>query len=290
MEETMKPRTRKTGIFCSLFLLISLLASADRRGAISNLAVELERRATELALNNFEHFKGWNGVISDEEQAVLFKSEAFSASSRLFLRLAEESSDYFSTGYLRTNLYNAFTYIVRAFKEFEEEMKQAGVMPYALADCGKTLQRMEYEFSQWPSADNLAYLHQKYVKAQNAAVYMIERKDIGVYVRHAFKNLESLWRYNYDLNRGKDPWKYLVEVPEDTLEKMEEGDMIDLTFEGRLIIEQSNRPNRPVYLIEKGKRRGITNPRVLMRFGGWSKVYEVPSEIIDTYPEGEAVY
>jgi len=124
----MKPRTRKTVIFVSLFLFISLLASADRRGAIYNLAVELERRATELALNNFEHFKGWSGVISDEEQAVLFKSEAFSASSR------------------------------------------------------------------------------------------------------------------------------------------------------------------PVYLIEKGKRRGITSPQVLMRFGGWSKVYEVPSEIIDTYPEGEPVY
>lgn len=286
----MKHRTRKTVILVSLFLFIPLLASADRRGAVHNLALELERQATELALDNFEHFKGWNGVISDEEQAVLFKSEAFSASSRLFLKLAEETSDYFSTGYLRTNLYNAFAYIVRAFKELEEEMKQGGVMPYALSNCGRTLKLMEYEFSQWPSADNLAYLHQKYVKAQNAAVYMIERRDIGVYVRHAFKNLESLWRYNYDLNRGKDPWKYLMEVPEGTLEKMEEGGLIDLTFEGKLVIEQSNRSNRPVYLIEKGKKRGITSPQVLTRFGGWGKVYEIPLEIISSYPEGEPVY
>ncbi len=32
--------------------------------------------------------------------------------------------------------------------------------------------------------------------------------------------------------------------------------MISLDFEGWLIIEQSNRPNRPVYLIEGGKKGG----------------------------------
>jgi len=74
-----------------------------------------------------------------------------------------------------------------------------------------------------------------------------------------------------------------------TLEKMEEGGMIELTFEGWLIIEQSNRPNRPVYLIENGEKRGLTSPRVVERFGGWGKVFEVPVEIIARYPEGDPI-
>ena len=65
--------------------------------------------------------------------------------------------------------------------------------------------------------------------------------------------------------------------------------MIDLDFEGWLIMEQSTRPNRPVYLIEGGKKRGITSPQVLQRFGGWGKVYEVPLEVIQGHPDGDPV-
>lgn len=273
----------------TLIFFFSLQASADRRGYIYSLGIELEKQATYLAQSSFDHFKGWNGTISDQEQAILFKSEAFSASSRLFLRLTEERSDYFRNNFLRTNLYNAFIYLARSFQELEEEMRKAGVMPYALSDCRKILERMDYEFSQWPSADNLAYLHQKYVKARDASVYMIERKGPGVYIRHTFKNLESIYRYNYDLKRGKDPWKYLVEVSYDTLEKMEEGAIIDMNFEGYMIVEQSTRPNRSVYLIEKGKKRGLGSPQVVMRLGGWGKVFEVPAEVINGYPEGEPI-
>lgn len=255
------------GVFCLLLLLMTS-AHGDRRGEIYRLGLELERQATSLAQSSYEHFKGWSGTISDEEQAVLFKSEAFAASCRLFLRLTEERSDYFKTNTLRTNLYSAFIYLTRSFKELEEEMGRAGVLPYALSNCRRILDRMDYEFSRWPSPDNLAYLHQKYVKAQDDTVYMIERKGPGDYVRHAFKNLESIYRYNYDFDRGKDPWKYLVEVSTEILDKMEEGEMMDLAFEGYLIIEKGDRPNRPVYLIENGKKRGLTSPHVLRRLGG----------------------
>jgi hypothetical protein len=81
----------------------------------------------------------------------------------------------------------------------------------------------------------------------------------------------------------------LVEVPFETLRKMEEVPVISLTFEGRLVIEQSDRKNRPVYLIENGRRRGVTSPAVLTRLGGWGKVLEVPAEVIAAYPEGEPI-
>jgi len=284
---------RKKGLRISSALVLSFILGvfsyADRRDNIYRLGLDLERQASYLAQSSYDHFKGWSGTISDQEQAVLFKSEAFAASCQLFLKLTEERSDYFRAGHLRTNLYNAFLYLTRAFRELENEMKKVRVQPYALSNCRRILDQMDREFSNWPLADNLAYLHKKYVKARDATVYMIERKEPGIYIRRAFKNLESIYRYNYDLKRGKNPWDYLVKVSYDTLDKMEEGPMIDLRFEGYLIIEQSNRPQRPVYLIQGGKKRGLTSPSVLQRFGGWGKVHEVPKEVIDKYPEGEPI-
>ena len=275
-------------VFALGFWLVTSL-QADERTRIYNLSLELERLASELAASSYEHFKGWNQTITEEEQAVLFKSEALAASCRLFTRLAAEKSGYFRSGYIRTNLYNAFLYLARAFRELDEAMQQAGVRPYRMNDIQNLLERMEREFARWPSEDNLAYLHQKYVKGRDAAVYLIERRGLGDYVLHPFKDLESLYRYNYQLKRGKDPWKYLVQVREETLAKMTRGEMIELTFEGCLVIEMSNRPNRPVYLIENGRKRGVTSPAVLQRLGGWDKVYEVPAEVIAKYPEGEPI-
>lgn len=277
-------------VFWATAASLAAFVFADERGNVYSLGLELEKRAVELSESNLEHFKGRNGEVSDEEQAVLFKSESFLASCRLFLRLTGERSDYFRSSYLRTNLFNAFAHLARSFRDLEDEMKKAGILPYALSDCRKILNGMDDEFAKWPSVDNLSYLHQKYVKARDATVYMIERRSAGVYVRHAFKDLGSIFRYNYELNRGKDPWKFLVEVPADTLEKIESGNMIDLDFEGWLIIEQGIRPNRPVYLIEGGKKRGITSPQVLQRYGGWGRVFEVPVEVVRSYPDGAPVY
>ncbi|MGD9346522.1 MAG: hypothetical protein PVH84_11695 [Candidatus Aminicenantes bacterium] len=285
----MRWKNKKLCLFLFLMFCVAALSAGDTRENVYKLGTDLERTATQLAKSNYDHFRGWNAEFTDEEQAVLFKSEAFLASCRLFLRLAEERSEYLKSGYVRTNLYHAFVYLNRAFKDLLVEMRNAGVMPYSLNQCERILERMDTEFSGWPSVDNLSYLHEKYVKAGDASVYKIERQEPGVYILRAFKNLESLYRYNYSLNRGNNPWDHLVEVPYETLERMEEGPVLDLSFEGELIIELSTRPNRPVYLIENGKKRGVTSPRILERLGGWDRVYEVPAEIINSYPDGEPI-
>ena len=264
-------------------------SASPQRNPIYNLGVELERQATVLAQESFDHFRGWNGTISDLEQGILFKSEAFAASCRLFLKLTESQSDFFQTDNLRTNVFNAFTYLARSFGELEQEMRRSNVMPYALSNCRNVLTRMEREFAAWPDADNLAYLDRKYVKAGDATVYLIEKRSIGAYVKRPFKSLESVFRYNYDRNQGKNPWKFLVETSEDTLDKMRTEEMIDLTFEGQMIIEQSTRTNRGVYLIQGGKKCPLTRPDVVGRLGGWGRVYEVPREVIDGYIEGEPI-
>ena len=263
--------------------------SADERSRIYDLGVELERQATSLAEESFNHFRGWNGTISDQEQRILFKSEEFASSARLFLKLAETRSDFFRGDYLRTNLFRAFTYLSESYGELEQEMKRGGVQPFSLSECRNLLVRMEREFASWPDADNLAYLDQKYVKARDASVYLIERRGIGNYVRRPFQNLESLFRYNYDRKRGKDPWAYLVEIPEASLDRMRLGPAVSLTFEGAMVIEQSERKNRGVYLIRDGKKHGLTRPELVNRFGGWGKVYEVPREVLDSYEDGDPI-
>ncbi|MFC2163383.1 hypothetical protein ACFLT2_00125 [Acidobacteriota bacterium] len=285
----MNPKVLRSFVFiCSLVLFVGALFS-DRRRQIHQIATDLESTASRLAQSNYDYFRGWDAKFSDIEQAALFKSEAFASSSRLFLRLAEERSEYYKDGYTRTNLYSAFTFLTRSFADLEDEMKTAGVMPYLLGQCKRILEQMEHEFSQWPAVDNLAYLAGKYVKARNASVYLIERIRPGEYKRRPFKDLESLIRFNYDQGRGIYPWDHLVEIPYDALEKMEEGPLLDLSFEGWLVIESSNRQNRPVYLIENGKKRGVTSPQVLQRLGGWDRVIEVPGEIINNYPDGDPI-
>lgn len=283
---------RKITAFLSLLFLTATLVSAAaiQREDIYRLGVDLEEAATYLAESSFEHFKGWDGIISEQEQAILFKSESFAASCRLFLKLSEQRSDYYVSQHQRTNLYSAYMYLLGAFKELDKEMSRGGIQPFALRDVNRILERMDYEFSRWPAADNLAYLHRKYVKGRSAAVFMIERLGPGEYILHRFANLESIFKYNYDLKRGKNPWDFLVDVEESTLDKMDEGRMIDLTFEGFLVIEQSNRQGRGVYLIESGKKRGVTSPNLITsRFGGWDNVYEVPVEVIRKYPDGEPI-
>jgi hypothetical protein len=271
-----------------LFVFAAKLA-ADQRQTIYSLGLELEREADSLARSSFDHFRGRDNAISDEEQAVLFKSEAFLSACHLFLRMTEERAGYFQSGYLKTNLFNAYLNLSRSFRELEESMRGGRGISWGASNCRRLLSAMEGEFSRWPSAENLAYLHQRYVKGMRDTVYLIEREGPANFVRRPFRDLESFYRYNYDMKRGKDPWAYLVQVSPQTLAKMPEREMIDLTFEGRLVIEMGNRPNRGVYRIERGRKRGLTSPQVLQRLGGWGRVFEVPAEVIAKYPEGEPI-
>ncbi len=269
------------------FVLVMSAASsilAGSRQQIQELAGRLAQQADYLAQSSFDGFKGWKGEISDQEQAVLFKSEAFAASCRLFLRLCEENSGFSGPDNLRTNLFNAFTFLARSFRELEKDFRSS-----ALNDCRKNLNDLERAFKNWPAPDNLAYLHQKFVQADDQTVYLIERRQQGEYLRRPFTSLESLFRFNYILNRNKDPWKYKVQIDRQTLRKMVLGMPIALTFNGCLVMDKLAYPNRPVFLIENGTKRPITSPAALTRFGGWKAVFEVPADVIGTYPLGDPV-
>jgi len=281
--------TMKKNTFFSVLMLILLLSSSETilpssRQDIQDLGDKLAQQAADLAQSSFDHFKGWQNEISDREQAVLFKSEAFAASCRLFLRLSEENNGFTGSDNLRTNLFNAFTFLARSFSELEKDFQS-----YDLNDCRKTMRDLERAFERWPQSDNLAYLHQKFVQARDQTIYLIERRQPGEYLRRPFISLESLFRYNYLQNRSKDPWKYRVQVDGSTLEKMPRGEPIALTFQGCLVMDLIASPNRPVFFIENGMKRPLSSPAALARFGGWKAVFEVPAPVIDAYPLGETV-
>lgn len=279
---------KKNVLLCTMAFVFLLTAAATLPGSsrqdIRELGDRLARQAATLSQSSFDRFKGWKGEISDSEQAVLFKSEAFAASCRLFLRLSEENGGFSGSDNLHTNLFNAYMFLVRSFRELEKDFQSS-----ALNDCRETLNELERAFSRWPAQDNLAYLHQKFVQANDRTVYLIERTGIGEYVRRPFSSLESLYRFNYLLNHSKDPWKYRVEIERQTLEEMPAGAPIALTFNGCLVMDMNEYPNRPVFLIENGKKRPLSSPAALTRFGGWKAVFEVPASVIESYSPGEPV-
>ncbi|MBN2398843.1 MAG: hypothetical protein JXI33_00720 [Candidatus Aminicenantes bacterium] len=266
---------------CVFLFQAALALPASSREDILQLADQLVQQADNLAQSTFDRFRGWKNEIADREQAVLFKSEAFAASCRLFLRLSAEHSGFSGTDNLRTNLFNAYTFLVRSFRELEQDFRSVSVN-----ECRQTLNDLERTFMRWPASDNLAYLHQKFIQANDRTVYLIELRRPSEYQRRPFSSLESLFRYNYLQKRSRDPWKYKVQVDRTTLEKMDFGPTITLTFDGCLVMDMIEYVNRPVFLIENGKKRPLTSPAALNRFGGWKAVFEVPAEVLQSYPEG----
>ena len=144
----------------------------DRRSFVGQLSADLVQQAEYLSQTSFEYFMGWNGVISNPEQAILFKSEEFAASCRLFRRLAQAQTDFFRVDSMRTNLYNASLYVAASFRQLEEQMRLGGMPsdfgrmrrdgrpfeqrlnrgaagPLGLAECRRILDRIEAEFSSW---------------------------------------------------------------------------------------------------------------------------------------------
>jgi len=144
----------------------------DRRTFVGQLSVDLVRQAEYLAQTSYEYFMGWNGLITDKEQAVLFKTEEFAAACRLFSKLVQDRTDYFRRDSVRTNLFNASHYVAAAFRWIEEEMRTGGMQtnyyrmrrdgrpfnrpqdnpnigPFGLAECRRLLDRIEQEFASW---------------------------------------------------------------------------------------------------------------------------------------------
>jgi len=144
----------------------------DRRSFVSQLSAELIEQAEYLAESSYDYYMGWNGMISNSEQAILFKSEEFAAACRLFDKLLLDQSGYYRHESLRTNLHSAYLYVSASFRQLEDIMRQGGMREgfgtmrrdgrrfeprtypgprgtYGLAECRRILTRIESEFSRW---------------------------------------------------------------------------------------------------------------------------------------------
>jgi hypothetical protein len=144
----------------------------DRRSFVGPLSLELVRQAEYLSQSSYEYFMGWNGTITNPEQAILFKSEEFAAGCRLFNKLVQDQTGYFGRDGMRTNLYNAFRYVAVSFRQLEEQMRLGGMRDdfarqrrdgrrfeqrqnrgatgrFGLAECRRILDRIEAEFTSW---------------------------------------------------------------------------------------------------------------------------------------------
>jgi hypothetical protein len=272
---------------------------------LARYAADLEEQADNIAVTISDQVGGRNESWSAGQVEALYSSEKFLACCRVFQRLAEQgtgdsSRNYPTRNYSRPGLDEAYRYLAREFDEFQAIARRTGIHSYDLTECASILQRIEREvggrggyggYSDYNS-DRNAYDHSdwegKYVKSSDSTVFLIERQGREL-VRRPFKNLESLFKYNFDLDRGENPWGHVAEVPAETLDRMKTGDAIERSFEGQMIIELGTRQNRPVYLIQGGKKRGLSAVDLVGRYGGWNKVRVVPKEIIDAYPEGELI-
>ena len=271
----------------------------DQSNQLVDLAQNLAERAAGIAETMEDQIDDRYGSWSDNQLEALFASENFAAASRAFYRLAGRVG-YGSRYSVRSGLERAYRYLIRAYDDLESASR-GGVRTNALSDCASILRRIERELG---GSGNRTFEDEdrverdqlqendwdgNYVKGRDATVYLIERRGAGEFVRRPFKNLESLFKYNYDQDRGDNPWGHVAEVPAETLNRMRTADPIDRSFEGLMVVEPGTLPNRPVFLIQGGKKRGLTKADLVLRYGGWKKVFEIPKEIIAAYPDGEPI-
>lgn len=276
----------------------------DRSERLADLAIDLERKAVEIVDDvngrffdrnaSYDRNRSW----ADDQVEALFASETFAASSRVFRRLAEGDRGFDSRMTVRQGMERAYRLLYRDFETLEESARRARVQSYALTDCRDLLRRIDREIGPGGARpidpitpDRLGQDDWigKYVKGPNASVFLIERRADGAWVKRPFKSLESLFKYNYDQDRGENPWGHMAEVSAAELSRMRTGTEIERTFEGQMIIETGTSTNRSVYYIQGGKKRGLTRPELVARYGGWKKVYQVPRDVIDAYPEGDPI-
>jgi len=271
----------------------------DESDQMIDLAENLADRAADIARTMEGQIDDRYGSWSDNQIEVLFAAENFASAGGAFYRLAGRTR-YGSRYSSRSGLQKAFRYLVRAYDDLESASR-GGVRVYALSECASLLRRIERELGggwnrTWDDEDTVNRDQLKendwdgnYAKGRDTTVYLIERRAAGDFIRRPFKNLESLFKYNYDEDRGDNPWGHVAEVPAETLDRMKIGDPVSRSFEGLMVVQPGSLPNRPVYLIQGGKKRGLTKPELVSRYGGWKKVFEIPKEIIDSYPDGEPI-
>lgn len=271
----------------------------DASNRLVDLARNLAERAGEIVGTMEDQIDDRYSSWSDNQIEALFAAENFAAAGRAFHRLAERA-EYGSRYSVRSGLDRAYRYLLRAYDDLESAAR-GGSRTYALSDCASILRRIERELggglNRTSGGEDQIERNQlqendwdgNYVKGRDATVYLIERRESGDFIRRPFQNLESLFKYNYDQDRGDNPWGHVAEVPAETLDRMRTGDPINRSFEGLMVVEPGKLPNRSVYLIQGGKKRGLTKATLVLRYGGWKKVFEIPKEIIDAYPDGEPI-
>jgi len=117
----------------------------DQGGRLVALAADLERRAVDFARSASDQIIDRGGTLMDDQIAVLFASEGFAASSRLFLRMTERGSGYTARMSSRSGLDRAYRYLNRDFNNLEETAGRAGIRLYALSECASILRRLNAE-------------------------------------------------------------------------------------------------------------------------------------------------
>ena len=266
---------------------------------LKDLARDLADRAAEIADRIDSQIDDRYGSWADNQMDALFAADHFAAAGRTFYRLAGRL-EYGSRASVRPGLQRAYRYLLGTFRDLESAARGGTRVP-SLYDCSSLLRRIEQEIGgDWgrpsPDMDQVdrdrlkeKSWEGKYAKGRGAAVYLIERSGPGDLIRRPFKDLESLFKYNFDQNRGNNPWGHVADIPQETLDRMRTGETISRSFEGLMVIEPGSLPNRSVYLIQGGKKRGLSKPDLVTRYGGWKKVYEIPKEIIRGYPDGDPI-
>lgn len=296
-------------------------AQYDVRSRISQEANQLVMASEKLAFDSYNFLKGYNNAINADEQAVLFKTESFAASSRLFAKLAADSN-WYTEGYLRTNMFTAFTYLTQSFQELRNTVESTQnkyqwsnrwqdnrpLPSYALGEVGMRINSIEYLYKGWPSSENPIYLSNanKYVQNphpnEGAPVYMIRRLGEGVYEKVPFSSLEALFVYHQKfLKRGTKawPWDNNVTTSWETLKSLAtSNETLTFAFQsGDAIVVGGGAPkgkwespNSGVKLVTgPGQATGFGSPEELAAHfklpvsKAWDKVYRVPQEVFDRY-------
>ncbi len=277
----------------------------DRSERLADLAVDLERKAVEIIEDVNSRFfdrnlsYDRNRTWADDQVEILFAAETFASSTRVFRRLAEGDRSFDSRMAVRQGMERAYRILFRDFENIDAAARRGRLSTYALSDCRDLLRRIDREIGPGGVRPNDPITPNqlgqdnwigRYVKGPGSSVFLIERRADGAFVKQPFNNLESLFKYNYDQDRGENPWGYMADVSAAELSRMRTGNPIERTFEGQMIIETGTSTNRSVYFIQGGKKRGLTKPELVARYGGWKKVFQVPRDIINGYPDGEPIY